>query len=62
MCERLANSNHVIIFLKSYIKTPGLVLVSGDFVAGVKLTAPDASAELTRQYTDAETFLFNRLR
>jgi predicted MPP superfamily phosphohydrolase len=30
------------------IKTSDLVLVSGDFVAGVKLTAPDASVPNSR--------------
>lgn len=39
------------------IKPPDLIFVCGDLVSGVQPTIPDATAELARQYREAEAFL-----
>src|SRR4051812_21108856 len=39
------------------IPDPNLIIASGDIIHGVKHDAPDAKAELQRQYDQAEEFL-----
>ena len=39
------------------IPDPNLIIASGDIIYGVKRNAPDAEAELQRQYDQAEEFL-----